>query len=202
MSRSVRMQDGPELNAPQIVSIAGPTKGPAIATLVGGKKVELAFNREQISDFLKPIVAAGPGFWLLTAGNDDEGKPFIGRYPIIAWRIFEDYVKPVTNQGYTFDKQAIGGILYPDGRVEQIGVSTYDNETEWRAAFDKNFTDLVKPKHTAKSPHAWALFDHELIEWHEEQRQSPYFALGEGYTWGYRTMDQCQQQFKIELQQR
>jgi hypothetical protein len=81
---------------------------------------------------------------LLTAGKDDEGKPWTSRYPIIAWRISENCVEPISNQGYNFDQEiSTGGILYPDGRVEQMGVTTYDSETKWRAAVDRDFVDYV-----------------------------------------------------------
>jgi hypothetical protein len=106
-----------------------------------------------------PLVAAYPGFWLLT--YDLETRE-LDRVPILAWRFHVTWVEPLTYDGlggiahdaqdmrvfdpdmaeiekeeltemHEAERTAPRGILQPNGEVEFHG-DVYASETDWIAA--------------------------------------------------------------------
>ena len=80
---------------------------------------------ERLEQMLAPVIPAYPGFTLLNYSSFDEE---VTRYPVIGWRVFDEYVEPVTARERT---ESGWHILQPDGRVVQAYVQEWDNEAAW-----------------------------------------------------------------------
>jgi hypothetical protein len=120
------------LNTAQIAIITAPHRdSQAIATLVDGEQVKLAFVYDRVEAFIKPVIAAAPGFWMLQYIYIKNDQYRIDRYPIIGWRLYENRAGPILTHFY--DNMEADVVLWPDGQVE-TGLATYENEAEWLKA--------------------------------------------------------------------
>lgn len=119
---------------------------PSIVFMKGGKKVHVDDSTvDQILNSTRPIIAAIPGFLLLTynyfPGTDDPG-PWIDRETIIAWRDGQyGGLDPVLLTRW-FDKMGeMHAVLEPTGAV-QTQDRYYDDEEEW-ARSRRELIDLI-----------------------------------------------------------
>ena len=64
--------------------------------LRGEDRLEIDGDIDKIRRSLLPIVAATPGHFIVRCGEDPDGKLWIYRSQIVAWRIDDDRAIPVT----------------------------------------------------------------------------------------------------------
>lgn len=88
-----------------------------------GSKGRTDLYLDDLEKLFLPVIPAAPGYEMLF---DYENGEF-GRAPIIAWRVDRTMLHPVTLE----NADPLGGILRPDGKVEQIGIGIYDSPKEW-----------------------------------------------------------------------
>jgi hypothetical protein len=117
--------------------------GRSRATLDDGVSVTLTCDIDFIEPALLPVVVAVPGYVHLRYYDDaEEGehdiRETVERMPIVAWRIADDIVFPVTPDEDEASSNLIGeGVLLPDGRVVQPFMELFDNEETWRAQMER-----------------------------------------------------------------
>jgi hypothetical protein len=91
------------------------------ATLRDGTSLTLIDDLDEIEKALLPVVAAQPGYTLLTYYVEwaEDGGRGIDRMPVVAWRIDGVTALPVTpDSEEEKSSNCIGsGVLMPDGRV-------------------------------------------------------------------------------------
>lgn len=91
-----------------------------------------------ISNFLNPIlqsVTAAPGTYLHSQIVDSEtGAASCEKQPIIAWNLrFTGPPEPVVSDCSTLEGEELFAVQYPDGRVEEPYLATYDSAEAWLA---------------------------------------------------------------------
>jgi hypothetical protein len=97
------------------------------------KVSSLLMDSEEFAERLgTTVVPAAPGFWALSSvcwPEQDEPPPYF-REPIIAWKVGEYNVTPVT-----IDSWSTAAILYPDGQVyDQTDGTKFKSEADWLEA--------------------------------------------------------------------
>ena len=71
-----------------------------------------------------------PVYFVVNCG-EDEGKPWISRHQVVAWRIDDDRAIPVTPREDEFG--CCDMVLAPDGNVTVPYDRVFDSEAEWAA---------------------------------------------------------------------
>jgi hypothetical protein len=120
------------INADAIERIKdAPRKGAHVqAVLRNGEVREISGDLDKIRKSLLPVVPATPGYFVVNCG-EDEGKPWISRHQVVAWRIDDDRVIPVTPREDEFG--CCDMVLAPDGSVTVPYDRVFDSEAEWAA---------------------------------------------------------------------
>ena len=84
------------------------------------------YLRDDLEVCTNPVVPASPGFFVVQVIGP---APFtLERTPVIGWRINRCHAIPVTAGLDRTQDSNEWGILYPDGRVEDVEINTYQNE--------------------------------------------------------------------------
>ena len=120
------------INADTIERIGdAPRKGAHVqAVLRNGEVREISGDLDKIRKSLLPVVPAAPGYFVVN-GGEDEGKPWISRHQVVAWRIDDDRAIPVTPREDEFG--CCDMVLAPDGSVTVPYDTVFVTETEWAA---------------------------------------------------------------------
>ena len=120
------------INADTIERIRdAPRKGAHVqAVLRNGEAREISGDFEKIRRSLLPVVAAQPGYFVVSCG-EDEGKPWTSRHQVVAWRIDDDRAIPVSPR--EDELGCCDTVLAPDGSVTVPYEAVFDTEAEWVA---------------------------------------------------------------------
>jgi hypothetical protein len=97
------------------------------------------------------LVAAVPGYFLLTARSNGEGGVWVERLPILARKYGgRDEAIPVTYDKNRQDDPLFTAILSPDGQVISPYEDRWKDETEWLAWMKDLAAEELKEQQAAK----------------------------------------------------
>jgi hypothetical protein len=92
-----------------------------------------------------PMVAALPGYYLLSTWNDD-GKLAISKLPVVAWKYDGTSMMPLTIDD---DTTVTGAILCPDGQVIEPYNASWDSLDQWLRSKTEEHEEAKKEENAA-----------------------------------------------------
>jgi hypothetical protein len=106
--------------------------------MTGGGSHELDISTDEAIKLTAPVVKADPGYFRLTFWGQDDGRGWVDRQPVVAWRIMPQGAAPVTPIDEEPNPEPPNrAILYPDGKVLIPFDCQFRSEGEWRTYVEK-----------------------------------------------------------------